>query len=208
MLTLYQLCFLIGGSFTLLSALAGFDGADIASDWEIESEYEVDPHAGNILEQRERGELETIVKPRPNGMGLPIFKLRFWTFGSCFFGLTGLLLSRIQPVLSSSLVLGLAIAIGIICGTAIVWALHSLRQREADSLVRSGDLAGLSGIVEIPFDSSSRGKVRVNAKGMVIDFMASTQEAVAFTKGERVVIVGVEGSRIWVVSEKAFKAVT
>jgi len=207
MLTLYQLCFLIGGSFTLLSALAGFDGADIDSDWEIDPEYEVDPHAGNILEQRERGELETLVKPR-RSMGLPIFKLRFWTFGSCFFGLTGLLLSRIQPSLSPWLVLGLAIAIGTLCGTAIVWVLYSLRQREADSLVRTGDLAGLSGIVEIPFDSSSRGKVRVNAKGMMIDFTASTQEAVAFAKGERVVIVGVEGSRIWVVSEKSFKAVT
>jgi membrane protein implicated in regulation of membrane protease activity len=207
MLTLYQLCFLIGGSFTLLSALAGFDGADIDSDWEIDPEYEVDPHAGNILEQRERGELETLVKPR-RSMGLPIFKLRFWTFGSCFFGLTGLLLSRIQPALSPLLVLGLAIAIGVICGTAIVWALYSLRQREADSLLRTGDLAGLSGIVEIPFDSSSRGKVRVNAKGMMIDFTASTQEAVTFAKGERVVIVGVEGNRIWVVSEKFFKAAT
>jgi membrane protein implicated in regulation of membrane protease activity len=207
MLTLYQLCFLIGGSFTLLSALAGFDGADIDSDWEIDPEYEVDPHAGNILEQRERGELETLVKPQ-RSMDLPIFKLRFWTFGSCFFGLTGLLLSRIQPALSLWLVLGLAIAIGTLCGTAIVWVLHSLRQREADSLVRTGDLAGLSGIVEIPFDSSRRGKVRVNAKGMMIDFTASTQEAVAFAKGERVVIVGVEGSRIWVVSEKSFKAVT
>jgi membrane protein implicated in regulation of membrane protease activity len=207
MLTLYQLCFLIGGSFTLLSALAGFDGADIDSDWEIDPEYEVDPHAGNILEQRERGELETLVKPR-RSMGLPIFKLRFWTFGSCFFGLTGLLLSRIQPALSPLLVLGLAIAIGTLCGTAIVWALYSLRQREADSLVRTGDLAGLSGIVEIPFDSFSRGKVRVNAKGMMIDFTASTQEAVTFAKGERVVIVGVEGSRIWVVSEKSFKAAT
>ncbi|NJO75739.1 MAG: NfeD-like protein [Leptolyngbyaceae cyanobacterium RM1_406_9] len=207
MLTLYQLCFLIGGSFTLLSALAGFDGADIDSDWEIDSDYEVDPHAGNGLEQRERGELETIVKPR-RGIGLPIFKLRFWTFGSCFFGLTGLLLSRIQPALPPLLVLGLAIAIGTLCGTAIVWVLHSLRQREANSLVRTGDLAGLSGIVEIPFDSSSRGKVRVNAKGMMIDFTASTQEAVVFAKGERVVIVGVEGSRIWVVSEKSFKTAT
>ncbi|NJL36656.1 MAG: NfeD-like protein [Leptolyngbyaceae cyanobacterium RM2_2_4] len=208
MLTLYQLCFLIGGSFTLLSALAGFDGADIDSDWELDREYEVDPHTGNAMEQRERGELATLISPRRRRMGLPILKLRFWTFGSCFFGLTGLLLSRIQPVLPSSLVLGLAIAIGIICGTAIVWALHSLRQQEADSLVRSGDLAGLSGIVEIPFDSSSRGKVRVNAKGMMIDFTASTQEAVTLVKGERVVIVGVEGNRIWVVSEKSFKAVT
>jgi membrane protein implicated in regulation of membrane protease activity len=208
MLTLYQLCFLVGGSFTLLSALAGFDGADIDSDWELEREYEVDPHAGNALEQRERGELATLISPRRRRMGLPFLKLRFWTFGSCFFGLTGLLLSRIQPALPQLLVLGLAIAIGVTCGTAIVWALYSLRQREADSLVRTGDLAGLSGIVEIPFDSSSRGKVRVNAKGMMIDFTASTQEAVAFAKGERVVIVGVEGTQIWVVSEKAFKAAT
>jgi hypothetical protein len=30
--------------------------ADVDSDWEIDPEYEVDPHAGNISEQRERGE--------------------------------------------------------------------------------------------------------------------------------------------------------
>ncbi|MGF1490921.1 MAG: NfeD family protein [Microcoleaceae cyanobacterium] len=195
MFTLYLFCLIVGGVFVGLAAIAGLDGADFELDFDPDVEL-VD--SSNSMNQTKRR--SSWIKT----LGVPFFNLRFWTFGSCFFGLAGILLSVLGADLSARQVLMLAALVGLICGTAMVWVFRALQHQQADSLVRSQDLLGLQGVVEIPFDTESRGKVRLRVKGTWVDFSAMTEEKTAFAAGSPVYVVGVENNRVWVVSELAF----
>lgn len=104
------------------------------------------------------------------------------------------------------LVAFISIAIGIFFGILIVLTLQLWRRRQVvDSLIRPNDVVGLSGIVEIPFDSMSQGKVRLNVKGSLIDFTAFTDQPKEFTKGEQVFVVGMRRNKVWVVAEDSLE---
>ena len=197
--SIYWFSFMIGGIFVALAALSGLDGVEF--DFEADTDLE-------LVDQGEGPKTpcpgQTKRKHRGKADGPPLLSivksLKFWTFGSCFFGLTGLLLSRFQPPLFPLGVAVIATGLGILCGTAMSGILLFLRQRQADSLVRSADLAGLTGTVEVPFDSTSKGKVRLKLKGSMVDFIAITNDSQGFAQGDKVWVVGTEQNRLWVVS--------
>lgn len=192
MASAYFFCLIIGGAFVALSAFAGLDGVDFDQDFEPDLEVVDRPSKnGNTLFNSQRR----------RKFWLPLFSFKFWTFGSCFFGLTGILLSYLSPTLSPTITAIISIVVGILCGTIMAWVLHTLKHNQVDSLVRSADLVGLSGTVEIPFDKNSKGKIRVNVKESMVEFMAFTEESWEFTRGEKAFIVGVENNRVWVISE-------
>ena len=197
-MTIYYFCLLVGGIFVALSVIGGFDGADIDNDFDTDIEI-TDNFANTqasetlLANKRHRGKL----------FSLPILSFKFWSFGSCFFGLTGILLSMLRPNMPLSVVAVISIAIGSFCGTAITTVLRTLQQHQADSLVRPSDVVGLSGKVEIPFDSMSRGKVRVNVRGSMVDFVAFSTHPRRFTQGELVFIVEMKGNKVWVIPEDA-----
>lgn len=100
------------------------------------------------------------------------------------------------------IVLLISLTIGIIFGVLIVFSIYLKRRNTTiDSLVRPQDIVGLSGVVEIPFDRHSRGKVRVSVKRSVIDFIAFTDESQKFEIGDRVLVVEMNSNQIWVISE-------
>lgn len=136
---------------------------------------------------------------------VPFFSLRFWTFGGCFFGLTGLLLTFLQPQLPQLVVAPIAIAVGVFCGGLMTWVLRQLRQRQADSMIRARDVIGLTGETIVPFDKTCRGKIEVKVKGTALDLLAFTDDAAGFTVGDRVVVVEMKENRVWVVSEDSFQ---
>lgn len=196
MMTVYIICLAVGGALVALAALGGLDGVD------FDSEFDADVN----LENRSR---ESKNKPRLNTkspgfrLRLPFGSLRFWTFGVCCFGLTGIILSILNPALTLTFVNTVAVAIGVLCGTIIVWTFDILRSQEVNSLVQSHDLIGLSATVEIPFNRNSRGKVRLNVMGSNLYLMAMTEENQEFSPGDGVFIVAMEKNRVWVVSEES-----
>lgn len=100
------------------------------------------------------------------------------------------------------IVAGISVAVGVLLGVIVVWLIYvQRRNRVVDSLIRINNLVGLSGIVEIPFDNKSQGKVRVKVKGSLVDFVAFTDEPTGFCLGDRVFIVEVRGNQVWVVAE-------
>jgi membrane protein implicated in regulation of membrane protease activity len=104
-----------------------------------------------------------------------------------------------NPIL---IIAGISVAIGIVLGAFVVWLIYIQRRRQVvDSLVRTNHIVGRSGTVEIPFDSSTQGKVRVNVKGSLVDFVAFTDEAKEFSQGDRVFVVDMKRNKVWVVSE-------
>ncbi|WP_315788029.1 NfeD family protein [Fischerella sp. JS2] len=98
------------------------------------------------------------------------------------------------------IITGIAIALGILAGVFIVGLIFLQRQRLAiDSLVRTDNIVGCYGTVEIPLNRKSPGKIRVNLKGSLVDFVALTDETQQFHQGDRVVVVRMKGNKVWVV---------
>lgn len=199
MLPIYIFSFTIGGIFVALAALAGLDGVDF--DHPFDADIEVREESRNL----EEGEKILTLTKRSKKMTLwlPFLTIKFWTFGSCFFGLTGIVLSKLTPAIPQLAIASISVLIGSFCGTSMVWVLRNLRRHQADSLIRANDLIGLSGKVSIPFDSQSKGKVQLNVKGSTLNLVAFTDEEKGFNKGDRVLIVGLKNNQLWVVTDES-----
>ena len=97
---------------------------------------------------------------------------------------------------------GISITIGIFVGALIVWFIYFWRRRQiVDSLIKAEDIVGLYGTVEIPFTNDSKGKIRVNIKGSMVDLIAITDESREFHSGDRVFIIQMKQNKVLVVSE-------
>lgn len=100
----------------------------------------------------------------------------------------------------------ISVAVGLFCGSLLVWLLYVWRRHQVvDSLVRLNHVVGFSGTVEIPFDQRSQGKVRLNIKGSLVDFVAFTDEPKDYVKGERVFVVEMSRNKLWVVAEDSLQ---
>ncbi len=193
MLSVYLFCSLVGGLLVALSAFGGLDGVDFDNDFDADLEFKNSP--------QEESQIRVTAKTPKRRLWLPFFSFKFWSFGTCFFGLAGLLLWAIQPTMAPLISTIISLAFGIFCGTSMASAIRALKEAKIDSLARTSDLIGLSGIVEIPFDKNSRGKVRLNVKGSTVAFGAFTEENKEFAAGQKAFVVGVENNKLWVVSE-------
>lgn len=97
----------------------------------------------------------------------------------------------------------IAIAAGICFGIVFVLVLQIKRRNiTINSSIRTGQLVGAIGTVQIPFDRNSKGKVRVGIKGSLVDFIALTNSPDKLKSGERVLIVDIQENKVWVVPEK------
>ncbi|MEM9568402.1 MAG: NfeD family protein [Cyanobacteria bacterium P01_E01_bin.34] len=227
MTTVYWFCTIVGGFFVFLASISGLDGVEFGDlelgDLEVgdidfgdielgELEFEGDVAEGVDMdvEVRDRtrpgdSEESPFRRPRPKPW-LPFTSLRFWTFGTCFFGLTGLLLSLLAPSLASSLRALLAISFGLISGTAFTYVLHLLRRSPSNSMVRPTDLIGKVGVVEVPLQVNSPGKIRLNLGNSSVAFLACTDEETELEPDDTVVVIRIKDNRLWVVPEAAFQS--
>jgi membrane protein implicated in regulation of membrane protease activity len=99
---------------------------------------------------------------------------------------------------------GISIAIGLFVGALIVWFIFFWRRRQiVDSSIKPEDVVGIYGTVEIPFNAESKGKIRVNIKGSMVDLIAVTDEERMFNPGDRVFTIQMKGNKVWVVGEES-----
>jgi membrane protein implicated in regulation of membrane protease activity len=205
----YGICFMVGGIFVLLAAVGGLDGVDLAGDFDGDFDGAIDSDGDAAVDGSFDGTFddidvgthlsETFAALRSRWW-LPLLSLRFWTFALCFLGLTGLLLTWVQPDLDPWLVGLIALLMGLFCGLGAALVLRSLGRQSVSSLIRPEALAGQIGQVEIPFDAHSRGRVRLNLGDSTVAFLAITQEERAFQVGDSVLVVGLERNKLWVVA--------
>jgi membrane protein implicated in regulation of membrane protease activity len=123
---------------------------------------------------------------------------KFWTFGLCFFGATGVALSLLD--ISPELIFPCAILVGLVLGTFMAGILRLLYNRSVNSLLETSELIGAIGTVELPFDASSRGRVRFNINGMLLDYTAYTDEPEGLELGQVVLAVNCDNNKLWVVA--------
>ena len=102
----------------------------------------------------------------------------------------------------------ITVTIGICFGAVIVLLIVIQRRRQkVDSMVSTNNLIGLYGTVEVPFDNTCKGKIRVNipGQGSTVDFVSCTDDSKSFQPGDRVFIVQVKKNQLWVISEDSMK---
>ncbi|MGB7085936.1 MAG: hypothetical protein WBD47_10305 [Phormidesmis sp.] len=219
MQSLYWFCFSIGGAFVALSMIgsgdllgdADFDvdaDADLDLDADFDADVDADIDADTPADLQIDTDVDLMRSPTQKRKQLPAWlsiltSFKFWTFGGCFFGLTGLVIGIVEPGLSDLSVFAIALAMGLLCGGILVSILRRLKHRQVDSLMRNEDFAGLVGVVELPFDATSKGKVFLEVGGSTLHLVAQTDEQKSFQPGDPILVVGRSQNRLWVVSAQA-----
>jgi membrane protein implicated in regulation of membrane protease activity len=138
------------------------------------------------------------------GLGwAPITSLRFWVFLSTFGGGAGLALDALGS--SPAVAAGGAAAIGWAAGALAVAAIRSLTRHSVSSELAAADLVGATGVLVLPVGPGRPGKVRVDIKGRIEDYVAELAEDAGgeLARGAAVMIVaeGERGSLVVVKSE-------
>jgi hypothetical protein len=109
------------------------------------------------------------------GLGLvPVTSLRFWVFLFTFGGGAGLALGW----LGSSTFVGAmgALGVGWASGATAVAVIRSLSRQSVSSDLRAADLVGATGTLVLPVGPGKPGKVRIDIKGRIEDFVAHVVE--------------------------------
>ena len=93
----------------------------------------------------------------------------------------------------------IAIMIGVSLGLIPIIFIKITRgqQTTRNSLLQLDQLVGSTAIVILPFDYTGQGKVRVKTHNGLIEYPYT------FSKGEKVIIIGLERSQLWVISYRS-----
>jgi hypothetical protein len=128
------------------------------------------------------------------GLGwAPVTSLRFWVFLFAFGGGAGLALEWLG---SSELVAAIgALAIGWSAGAVAVAAVRHLTKHSVSSGVGASEIVGATGTVVLPVGPGKPGKVRVDIKGHVEDYVAHLVEDGGELPAGSAVLIVAEGER-------------
>jgi hypothetical protein len=120
---------------------------------------------------------------------LPVTSLRFWTFVLAFGGIAGALLTWLggigEPIVGVA-----ALAVGWGSGLGMNLAMRGLRKGSVGSEVALQELSGETAQVVVALRKDQIGKVRLSAKGRVLDLLAETDDPELLAVGSSVMIVG------------------
>jgi membrane protein implicated in regulation of membrane protease activity len=116
--------------------------------------------------------------------------LRFWTFAFLAFGLVGTLTTLLH-VAAPTITLVAAIACGFASGIFAATVVRRLTTKSASSHAVPTEVVGKLGRVIVPLGASP-GKVRVEVKGTITDYVARSQETIS--EGETVVVEEFDGN--------------
>lgn len=117
-----------------------------------------------------------------------LFSLQLWTYLLAFGGVTGLLLRWLAHV--GEPVAGLcALGVGLGTGLAARKVMRKMTAIGDGGTVEQEKLVGASAQVLIPADAGRTGKIRLTARGQVIDLMARASDGKSLAAGVEVIIV-------------------
>jgi hypothetical protein len=137
------------------------------------------------------------------GVALQFLSLQLWTWFFAFGGAAGLLLRGLAGVPEPLCALlsggvGLASALG-----ARLILRRAAQAKDSESgTVHDAELPGKSGEVMVPFGPGATGKIRVRARGSLVDLLATTDEPGEVELGEEVTILEVKDGLASVVRKR------
>lgn len=114
-------------------------------------------------------------------------------------------MNALLPVLFKMITI--AVIVGVLAGLLFVLGIMITRGKKetVSSLVNSNNLVGLFGEVQIPFDQQSKGKVRVNIQGSMVDLIACTHASESFGIGDQVFVIEAQNNQVWVIAKDSLK---
>lgn len=131
----------------------------------------------------------------PAGPLAVLFSLRFWAFGTAFFGLTGLALEGLGVLvgLAGAVVAG---AVGLTSAVASTAVLRALAAETTGALPDAASHVGREGRLLLPLAPGLRAKARVRTPTGEVDFVAElpAEATVALPAGARVWIIEMQGT--------------
>lgn len=119
--------------------------------------------------------------------------IRFWTFFTTFFGLTGVALSGLQLIDSSILTTLVAVGMGVFAGYAAVLAFRTMDRKESNSMAAEGDFVGKTGRLLVGVAPGNLGKIRVQVKGATVDLLAKSDDE-TIGVGDEAIIIEMDGT--------------
>jgi membrane protein implicated in regulation of membrane protease activity len=136
------------------------------------------------------------------GIATTLLSLRFWTFFSAFFGLSGLVLDGLGIIESPWLAMVLSVAVGLGIGyvASAIWR-FAVRD-EVGLAASSDDYVGKVARVLLPFERGEVGKLRLELRGTSVDVLARSDDEDAIRAGDEVRIVAMEGSTALVTRQR------
>lgn len=128
------------------------------------------------------------------GLGwAPVTSLRFWVFLFTFGGGAGLALGWLGS--GAAVTAGGAIGIGWASGAGAVAIVRSLTRHSVSSALGGADLIGETGTLVLPVGPGRPGKVRVDAKGRIEDYIANVADDGGELPSGSAVMIVAEGDR-------------
>jgi membrane protein implicated in regulation of membrane protease activity len=200
MLTVYLSSFVFGIILILASLVLGdkeFDhDADFDADMDVEVDADVDldldADADVDLDMDAHADLDGVEHEHEvdGGGDLPFFSVRFWTFFLSAFGMSGALLTWMDlPTIVHAPV---AVVTGATIGTLIWWVFKQLKHGAQDA-TRLESLQGQEAEVLLTIHPGGTGKIRLLVQDRYIDMMANTKDGRTLKRGEKVLVVSVDG---------------
>jgi membrane protein implicated in regulation of membrane protease activity len=126
---------------------------------------------------------------------LSLFGLRFWSFGTAFFGLSGLVVEWLGGGGWHALAPALAGGIGAAAGLGASSVFRTLSREAVGQVQSAGALVGREGRLLLPVERAQRGKVRLALPaGGHVDLLAESGDDEVLDAGVDVLIVEVRGN--------------
>jgi membrane protein implicated in regulation of membrane protease activity len=176
MLVIYIVCAAIGLGLALLAAIGAGHGhdADTATDTD---------HGLDFFEW------------------IPVVSLRFWTYALAGYGSMGVLLTLFTQVQPGTVTLS-ATVVGAIAGSAVWLLAKMIRRSEQSSGVVSADLLGKQADVLVTIRPGQPGKIRLEARGDLIDLVAVSDGNETIAVGEKAYVVSVDDGKALVMGSR------
>ena len=126
---------------------------------------------------------------------LSLFGLRFWSFGTAFFGLTGVVLHLVGGPALAALAPMISGGVGVAAGLGASTTFRALSRDTIGQVRGASALVGREGKLLLPVARAQRGKVRMPVPGGGhVDLVAESDEDESLDAGAEVLIVEVRGN--------------
>ena len=178
--------------------------ADFDADVDADADFEVDKHIDFDKALATSKDFDTQTKRYR-----PWLSFKFWTFASCFFGLTGTIFTLFNLWASPIGVFLLSLIMGLSSGLGVSYLLHIANQSQGARGYTSLDFRGQEARVVIPFSSNEMGKIKLVVKGRIMEIEAvsfdDSDEQIVFDFQDECVVLDVEDGVARVVPRSALE---
>ena len=211
-LSIYLFSLILGGTFVVLSVLAGAGDADadfdvdVDADVDVDMDMDVDADADVDVDADADGEGLSDVETRIGKKYRPWFSFKFYTYTLGFFGLTGVLLTLVGT--AEPLGAMLSAMMGLIAGFGVSYLLHYADKDSASNRATTDrDFLGAQAEVLLPIKKGDRGRIRVQMGGRTVDMRAETEdEGVVLDMNDECFVLDIEDGVAKVLDARALEA--